>query len=329
MVEVKINQLKQILLELAKIQNPPSILILGEPGIGKSQVIRQVGKEVGRKVIDVRLAQIEPADIGGIPKLKRKSWEYLHNKILLEATSKEIILFFDEFNQASQQVLSAMFRIILDRSLSDGTPLHPRTMIIAAGNDSSDDNFISEIPFALLNRFFVFKLLFDENEFLEYARNQFSQGIFNFLNENRKFIYSRELNLTPRRWEQVDRMLKEDVNTDIILSVLPIQVSKGLSTYIKNIPKINIEEIINNPEKILDLPPSEIEIILKKILKSQIPKEKIINVIKKVPKPLRLKIFNDTFPENYEFTPEEGKLWVDILMGEEEGTSNGEKYGEE
>ena len=35
-----------------------AILGLGAPGVGKSQVIRQIGKKYGYKVIDIRLAQM-------------------------------------------------------------------------------------------------------------------------------------------------------------------------------------------------------------------------------------------------------------------------------
>ena len=43
-----------------------SILGLGAPGVGKSEVIRQIGKKHGFKVIDVRLAQMSEVEIGGL-----------------------------------------------------------------------------------------------------------------------------------------------------------------------------------------------------------------------------------------------------------------------
>ena len=43
-----------------------SILGLGAPGVGKSQVIRQIGKKYGYKVIDIRLAQMSEVEIGGL-----------------------------------------------------------------------------------------------------------------------------------------------------------------------------------------------------------------------------------------------------------------------
>ena len=43
-----------------------AILGLGAPGVGKSQLIRQIGKKYGYKVIDVRLAQMSEVEIGGL-----------------------------------------------------------------------------------------------------------------------------------------------------------------------------------------------------------------------------------------------------------------------
>ena len=43
-----------------------AVLGLGAPGVGKSQIIRQIGKKYGYKVIDIRLAQMSEVEIGGL-----------------------------------------------------------------------------------------------------------------------------------------------------------------------------------------------------------------------------------------------------------------------
>lgn len=42
-------------------------MIWGPPGIGKSELIAEIGAETGRRVIDMRLLLLEPTDIKGIP----------------------------------------------------------------------------------------------------------------------------------------------------------------------------------------------------------------------------------------------------------------------
>jgi MoxR-like ATPase len=43
------------------------VFLWGPPGIGKSDIVKQIGEDAGREVVDVRLALWEPTDIKGIP----------------------------------------------------------------------------------------------------------------------------------------------------------------------------------------------------------------------------------------------------------------------
>ena len=42
------------------------LLLVGPAGVGKSQIIRQIGRKFGYKVIDIRLAQMSEVEIGGL-----------------------------------------------------------------------------------------------------------------------------------------------------------------------------------------------------------------------------------------------------------------------
>src|SRR5688572_6213988 len=50
---------------LARAHTP--VMLWGPPGIGKSQLVRAVAERHGVRLIDVRLSQMEPADLRGIP----------------------------------------------------------------------------------------------------------------------------------------------------------------------------------------------------------------------------------------------------------------------
>jgi len=43
------------------------VMLWGPPGVGKSQLVAQVAGKHGVPVIDIRLAQMEPTDLRGIP----------------------------------------------------------------------------------------------------------------------------------------------------------------------------------------------------------------------------------------------------------------------
>ena len=49
------------------IQKRRPVFLWGPPGIGKSDIVKQIGEDAQREVIDVRLALWEPTDIKGIP----------------------------------------------------------------------------------------------------------------------------------------------------------------------------------------------------------------------------------------------------------------------
>jgi len=92
-MEVEIVELKDLLKRLYNVGDRTSVIILGEPGIGKSEIVKQLAKEIasesGKEFIeytddiadevmkepdryfvfcDIRLTEVEPADLIGIPR---------------------------------------------------------------------------------------------------------------------------------------------------------------------------------------------------------------------------------------------------------------------
>ncbi|MFZ0789908.1 MAG: AAA family ATPase, partial [Chromatiaceae bacterium] len=43
------------------------VMLWGPPGVGKSQMVAQIARRHGVPVIDIRLSQMEPSDLRGIP----------------------------------------------------------------------------------------------------------------------------------------------------------------------------------------------------------------------------------------------------------------------
>ncbi len=61
-----------------------AVLGLGAPGVGKSQIIKQIGDKYGYKVIDLRLAQMSEVEIGGLiyPNEDRTKTRWLSPEVL-------------------------------------------------------------------------------------------------------------------------------------------------------------------------------------------------------------------------------------------------------
>jgi MoxR-like ATPase len=58
-------QARKSLLKAFKKQRP--LFLWGPPGIGKSELVADITQELGGYMIDLRLGQMEPTDIRGIP----------------------------------------------------------------------------------------------------------------------------------------------------------------------------------------------------------------------------------------------------------------------
>src|SRR6266516_5490374 len=108
-------------------------ILWSPPGTGKSSLVKQVAKKLGIDLIDLRLPQLEPSDLRGIPvpnhETKRIDWyapAYLTSK-------GNGILFLDEIEKAPVSVKNASLELILDRSLG-AYSLPEGWSIVCAGN---------------------------------------------------------------------------------------------------------------------------------------------------------------------------------------------------
>jgi len=174
------------------------LLIYGDPGIGKSEVVKGITKQIAESkskqyvnwsevstaqklevlknpgqyfvLIDVRANKLEPTDFVGIPDISSQA-EYLETKQLkwiyfMSQPEADGILFLDEVNQASPQVLRALYEVVNDRS-AGGTPFSKDFTIVAAGNLGGE--FEEPIPQALTNRFTAGVLIADPEGWLKWA----------------------------------------------------------------------------------------------------------------------------------------------------------------
>ena len=68
-----------VLIETFITSNVP-VNLLGSPGLGKSDVIKQVATKLNLKVIDFRLSTADPTDISGIPFIHNGRSAYMPNE---------------------------------------------------------------------------------------------------------------------------------------------------------------------------------------------------------------------------------------------------------
>jgi AAA domain (dynein-related subfamily) len=144
-----------VLLMMLLDANDP-VMLWGKPGIGKSEGVYQIAGRKAWKVIDFRLNIREPVDMRGIPDLDRATrttvWFPPDELPKVERDGPEGILFLDEINTASPQMMAVAFGLVLERRVGDYV-LPPGWRIVAAGNRVADRAAAQRMPTALRNRF--------------------------------------------------------------------------------------------------------------------------------------------------------------------------------
>jgi len=200
-----------------------SILIRGPHGIGKSSIVKQLTKKYSEMTsleynfIDKRLSQQTEGDILGLPSLKGINDDSVTKfnppDWYVTACREPTILFFDELNRATHEIMQASFQIVLDRELSE-MKLHPMTRVFAAINTGASYT-VNDLDPALLDRFWTIDLDPDVEDWIAWAKTKkISSLIIGFIEGNKGWLDPpKNANLTEvhpsrRSWERLDESLK-------------------------------------------------------------------------------------------------------------------------
>ena len=218
------------------------LFLWGPPGIGKSDIVKQMGEELDAHVIDIRLSLWEPTDIKGIPFFDSNSNKMQWAPPLelpdaeMAAKHKQIILFLDEMNSAAPSVQAAAYQLVLNRRV--GTYRLPdNVLIVAAGNRETDKGVTYRMPAPLANRFVHLEMKVDWDDYFGWAvDNKIHKDVVGFLTFSKKDLYdfdpksaSRAF-ATPRSWTFVSELLFDDEeDTDTLTDLISGAVGEGLA----------------------------------------------------------------------------------------------------
>lgn len=117
-------------------------ILISKPGLGKSATIAKMAKRMGYELIDLNLACIEPTDIIGLGAREKINGVWQTMPALPQWAEKALagncIIFVDEFNNTTQDVLSGFQKMFSDFVI-DGKKLPKTTHIIGACNPPGKD----------------------------------------------------------------------------------------------------------------------------------------------------------------------------------------------
>ncbi len=200
------------------IQTRRPTFLWGPPGIGKSDVVKQIGETAGREVIDVRLALWEPTDIKGIPYYNADKGTMVWAPPAELPTDPEstAIIFLDELNSAPPAVQAAAYQLILNRAV--GTYKLPKGVdLVAAGNREGDRGVTYRMPAPLANRFVHLEMKVDFDDFQDWATlNKVHPEVLGYVGFAKQDLYDFDPKspsksfATPRSWVFVSELLQDD-----------------------------------------------------------------------------------------------------------------------
>lgn len=258
-----IDTLKSVELVLETGEVP---LIVGESGIGKTALARQVAKQNNWHLIVIDGNLLKEGEIGGLPTVqsyktsdahgneeeKKMTVYAVHHKLKeieeVAATDQTVLLFIDEMNRCEHTVQQELMNLILNREIN-GYQLSKKVNILAAMNPSSKygsdfDYQVVDMDAAQENRFVWLHMESDPNQWIKWAISAgIDEVIIEFISTFPEYLNKKngeDVRATPRSYERVSKtyqLYKEKEGT-IPRSVF-LNVIKG------NVGKVIAQELIS------------------------------------------------------------------------------------
>ena len=232
-------QARKSLLKAFKVKRP--LFLWGPPGIGKSELVENITRDLGGYMIDLRLGQMEPTDIRGIPFYNKDSgkmdWappvELPDDE--LASQYPVVVLFLDELNSAAPSVQSAAYQLILNRRIGKYR-LPDNVVMVAAGNRESDKGVTYRMPTPLANRFIHQEMKVDFASWQEWAvMNKIHKDVVGYLSFAKQDLYDFDAKsasrafATPRSWSFVSELLDDECDNDTLTNLIAGTVGEGLA----------------------------------------------------------------------------------------------------
>jgi hypothetical protein len=293
-MEIKHEQLRKLIKKSDSTKRP--LYIAGTTGIGKSFIVKDMAKifakqkerdfiewnkisdkeklvlceDKGKRersyiFADVRLSQLDPSDLRGLPKLNGKDYvEWKPNLLfrVLSSSGVEGTLFFDEMNLAPPSVQATAYQIILDKCVGE-LAINPDITIIGAGNRLEDKANVFEMGAPLRNRFCHVTLAVPmEKDWIDWAMdNEVDDRIISFIQFRPELLMAdisktKDLSAfpTPRSWKFCSELIQNEDKLEDVHIYSSTAVGDGVSIEFKSFLKlreqVDIKSILDNPKQI-------------------------------------------------------------------------------
>jgi MoxR-like ATPase len=231
---IQVSELSNLLTAFLNSNTNLAFAVSGATGIGKTTLINKIAKKNNKTIKTLHLGQMEDYEISGLPRVDNNKLNFY----FIENLEKSDIIFFDEFNRASDTIRKTIIQLLLEKQTSTGLKLKKNAKIILALNEGSEyeTELLEDMDKALQDRILLIKLEPDKKSAAKYLQNKFFKKESNTEKERIITIFEDLLKKhSPRRLEEL-----------IIIS----QEKNNLSKMINEVREVQVAlKKINKPDK--------------------------------------------------------------------------------
>ena len=237
------------------------VLLIGAPGIGKTQIMEQIARECGVGLVAYTITHHTRQSAVGLPFISKKVYggneysvtEYTMSEIVasiynkIEATGlKEGILFIDEINCVSETLAPTMLQFLQCKTFGNHK-IPEGWLIAAAGNPPEYNKSVREFDIVTLDRLKLIQVEPDFGVWKEYALEEAIHPAFvSYLSVKEQNFCRIETTVdgklfaTPRGWEDLSRLIEVyeqlhlPVDRDVIIQYIQFPaIAKDFANYLE------------------------------------------------------------------------------------------------
>lgn len=221
MKEIKIASFLNFIREQIEDEDYTPIMGIGKSGIGKTEGIAELCKEMGIGFCELRLVTMTEVDLLGVPMIGKTEGgesytDWASNKLLpIESRDgKRGVLVLDEITSATSTIRAAAYQLLDSKRALGNYKLPDNWLVVAIGNGIEDGGVYQGMEGAFINRCKAFRVVEDFETWKTWAiRHDANPSVIAFLqfkpDELHKFDPNADVEMfpSPRAWMSLSRML--------------------------------------------------------------------------------------------------------------------------